>query len=134
MMNLSNQTMRWTGIGLFLGFVTLIGLALFTQQKMIEFLTVLLAVIAAVYIGFAIVDSRKLVKWMEIGTAVLFILVALAGLWFNPWLLVLGYIGHGLWDWLHHADHIDTQVASWYPPLCAIYDFVVGIGLIFWII
>jgi len=99
----------------------------------VEFTSILLAVIAAVYVGFSLADDRESIRRMEIVTAIVFIILALLGLWVNPWLLVTGYIGHGIWDWLHHTRHVRTEVVGWYPPFCAIYDFLVGLGILFWI-
>lgn len=128
------QDLKPVIIGLALAASTLLTLTRFSPQMVIALAAILLAIIAAIYIGFAIADGRGAVQRLEIATAVLFIMIALAGLWVNPWLLVLGYIGHGIWDWLHHANHIQTEVVGWYPPFCAIYDIVVAIGLIFWIV
>jgi hypothetical protein len=131
---LTKQSIRPVLIGLFLALITVAVLAFLSVERVIELTAMLLAVIAAVYICFALADGRESVKRVEVATAVLFIIVALVGLWLNPWFLVLGYIGHGVWDWLHHNDHIHADVVGWYPPLCAVYDWVLGIGLIFWII
>lgn len=107
---------------------------LFPKQMVLEFAAILLGVIAAIYIGFGISDGRAPIKWVEILAATGFIFLALLGLWVNPWLLFIGYIGHGIWDWFHHTAHIQTKVASWYPPFCAVVDVVLGVGLLFWII
>lgn len=121
-------------IGLLLPLAGLAVATLFPKQMIIEFAAILLSIIAAIYIGFSIADGRKTVQWTEIGVAIAFMLIALFGLWINPWFLVAGYISHGLWDWLHHADHVELEIATWYPPFCAVVDLVLGIGLIYWII
>ena len=130
---LTQQTKKPVAIGLILALVTLAVWTFFPRQMVIELAAVSLAVIAAVYIGFALSDGREPVKRGETGTAILFIVISLAGLWITPWFLVLGYIGHGIWDWLHHTKHLQTDLVGWYPPFCAVYDLIVGTGIIFWI-
>jgi hypothetical protein len=49
------------------------------------------------------------------------------GLLYSPYWLVLGYILHGVWDILHHPKIIQTKVIKWFPPFCAVVDFIVGI-------
>jgi Family of unknown function (DUF6010) len=130
---LATRNIKPIGIGLVLGLVTLGFTSILPTAMAFDFFAVLLAIIAAIYVGFAIADGRDGIKWIEISTAVIFIIVALLGLWISPWILIAGYLAHGLWDWLHHAQHIQTDVQNWYPPFCAVYDVVVGLGLLFWI-
>jgi hypothetical protein len=42
-------------------------------------------------------------------------------------ILALGYLGHGLWDLIHHRRAVDTVMPWWYVPFCVGYDFVVAI-------
>ena len=130
MMNLAAHNIKPVATGLVLALVTLGFASLLPAAMAFDFFTVLLAIIAAIYVGFAIADGRSTIKWAEISTAVLFIIMALLGLWVSPWILIAGYLAHGLWDWLHHARHIQTEVQAWYPPFCAVYDIVVGLGLL----
>jgi hypothetical protein len=58
----------------------------------------LLAFIAAVYIGFAVADGRPKVIAVESAVAGASGLLAAAGVTGSAWLLVLGYAGHGLKD------------------------------------
>ena len=57
-----------------------------------------LALIAAVYIGFAVADGRASVIVVESSVAAVFVVLAAVGVTGSAWLLVLGYIGHGLKD------------------------------------
>jgi len=93
----------------------------------------LLGVIAAIYIGFAISDGRKHVIVLEIAVASVFILLALLGMWGKPVWLVIGYFAHGGWDLLHHPGKLGTKVRKWYPPVCAVYDWLVGLYLLYWL-
>ena len=35
------------------------------------------------------------------------------------------------WDLLDHPHAVPTRVAAWFPPLCAAFDFVVALFVIF---
>jgi hypothetical protein len=36
----------------------------------------------------------------------------------EPVVLAAGYIGHAVWDAVHHPRTIHTRVPRWYVPLC----------------
>ena len=73
-----------------------------------------LALIAAVYIGFAVADGRPRVIAIECAVAGLFVLLAATAVAGTAWLLVLGYTGHGLKDaWQRRRSRRD---ARWWPP------------------
>ena len=75
----------------------------------------LLALIAAVYIGFAVADGRPRVIAVESSVAGAFVLLAAAAVTGSAWLLVLGYAGHGLkdfWQERHHYVSRHTMVAA----------------------
>ena len=65
----------------------------------------LLSLIAAVYIGFAVADGRPKVIAVESAVAGAFVLLAAAGVTGPAWLLVLGYAGHGLKDFWQERIH-----------------------------
>ena len=84
-----------------------------------------LALIAAVYIGFAVADGRTKVIAVECAVAGLFVLVATTGVTGTAWLLVLGYTGHGLKDaWQQHRQYVANT--RWWPPFCAAVDWLVA--------
>src|SRR5438034_6752695 len=88
----------------------------------------LLAMIAAVYIGFAVADGRPRVIAVESGVAGAFVMLAAAGVTGSAWLLVLGYTAHGLKDFWQERRHYvaDTR---WWPPFCAAGDWLVAVVL-----
>jgi len=89
----------------------------------------LLALIAAVYIGFAVADGRPKVIAVECTIAGAFVLLAAAGVTGSAWLLVLGYTGHGLKDfWQEHSHYVAST--RWWPPFCAAVDWLVAVVLI----
>ena len=98
-----------------------------------DYTAILLAVIGAIYIGFALQDSRPNIIVLELVGASFFVLLAVLGLWLNPYLWVLGLVLHGIWDWLHHDEGIRTKLPAYYPPLCVMVDWIVAIYLFFWL-
>jgi hypothetical protein len=84
-----------------------------------------LAVIASVYIGFAVADGRRAVLAVESGVTGLFVIVAAAAITGTPWLLVVGFVGHGLKDlWQHRRQFVANT--RWWPPFCLVVDWVVA--------
>ena len=84
-----------------------------------------LAVIAAIYIGFAVADGRAFVIAVESAVATAFIVVAAAAITGSPWLLVVGLAGHGVKDlWQHRRQFVANT--RWWPPFCLVVDFVVA--------
>ena len=59
----------------------------------------------------------------------MFIVVAAAAITGSPWLLVLGFVGHGLKDfWQHRRQFVDNT--RWWPPFCAVIDWVVAAAIV----
>jgi len=84
-----------------------------------------LAVIASVYIGFAVADGRPKVIAVESGVTFGFVVVAAAAVTGSPWLLVAGLAGHGLKDLWQHRTHFVANT-RWWPPFCMVVDWVVA--------
>jgi hypothetical protein len=54
-----------------------------------------------------------------------FVLVAAAAVTGPVWLLVLGYLGHGLKDlWQHRRRYVAST--RWWPPFCLVVDWVLA--------
>jgi hypothetical protein len=84
-----------------------------------------LAMIASIYIGFAVADGRWTVVTVETGVAGVFVVIAAAAVTGSPWLLVLGLAGHGVKDyWQQRSQYVANT--HWWPPFCAAVDFVVA--------
>jgi len=84
-----------------------------------------LAVIAAIYVGFAVADGRWKVIAVETSVAWVFVVIAAAAVTGSEWLLVVGLAGHGLKDWWQHRTGFVANT-RWWPPFCASIDFVVS--------
>jgi hypothetical protein len=88
-----------------------------------------LALIASVYIGFAVADGRPKVIAVESSVTGAFVLLAAAGVTGPAWLLVVGYAGHGLKDFWQERSHYVART-RWWPPFCAAVDWLVAVVLI----
>lgn len=87
-----------------------------------------LAVIAAIYVGFAVADGRWKVIAVETVVAMGFIVLASAGITASAWLLVAGFLGHGVKDaWQHRTRFVSGT--RWWPPFCAAIDWVVAAAI-----
>ncbi len=84
---------------------------------------VALALIAAVYVGFAVADGRKAVIAVEVMVAFAFVVCATVAMASYPWLIVAGLIAHGLKDlWQHRTQFVANT--RWWPPFCLVVDAV----------
>jgi hypothetical protein len=81
-----------------------------------------LALIASVYIGFAVADGRPRVVAAESAMAGVFVVVAAVAVTVSPWLLVAGLVGHGLKDLWQHRHHFVANT-RWWPPFCLAVDW-----------
>jgi hypothetical protein len=84
-----------------------------------------IAFIAAIYVGFAVADGRPHVIAVESGVAASFVILAAAAITVSPWLLVAGYLAHGVKDlWQHRTNFVHGT--RWWPPFCATVDWTVA--------
>jgi hypothetical protein len=88
-----------------------------------------LSLIAAVYVGFAVADGRRVVIAVEAAVAAVFVVVAAAGVSGPAWLLVAGLTGHGFKDLWQHRSHFVANT-RWWPPFCLVVDWVVAAILV----
>lgn len=86
-----------------------------------------LAAMLAIYIGARLVTGTTGEIVAEMGIATFVILLARWAMTRWPPAIGAAIFLHGFYDAIV-GPH--TGVASWYPPLCAGWDFVVGIGLL----
>jgi len=84
-----------------------------------------LVLIAGIYVGFAVADGRPRVIAVESSVTFAFTLVAAAAITGSPWLLVAGFVGHGVKDLWQHRTHFVANT-RWWPPFCMVVDWVVA--------
>lgn len=87
-----------------------------------------ITLIAAVYIGFAVADGRPKVVAVEVCVASVFVVLAATAVASTAWLLVIAYAGHGFKDLWQHRSHFVANT-RWWPPFCAAVDWVVAAAL-----
>jgi hypothetical protein len=87
------------------------------------------ALIAAVYIGFAVADGRPLVITVECTVAGAFLVLAAVAVTESAWWLVIAFAAHGLKD-LWQERHQFVRNTRWWPPFCATVDWLVAAVLV----
>ncbi len=119
------------GAGLGLALATMLASLTLGEVQRLEFHAVLLTLIAAVYVGFALQGDFTAGVWPELAAAAGFTLLALLGLWLSPWLIVAGLGLHSVWDILHHngVGFLKTRAPQWYIPFCVGYDWLLALLL-----
>jgi hypothetical protein len=116
------------GAGGALAVPTLVVASLLSHDTAFGFLAILLGMIASVYLGFALQDGRARAFQIEYVGIVLFTVLATVALSEeSAVLLAVGYLGHGIWDAIHHPKAVDTAMPWWYVPLCLSFDAVVAV-------
>jgi hypothetical protein len=113
--------------GAALGAAILVIPAFLSAPDAFGFLAVLLGMIAGVYLGFALQDGRvRAFRTEYVGIVAHGALATIALVTESAAVLAGGYLGHALWDAVHHPRGLDTVIPRWYVPLCIGYDVVVG--------
>lgn len=91
-----------------------------------------LAVIAGIYIGFAVADGRAHVVAVESAVATGFILIAAVALDGGDgalWIVAGGLLLHGVKDlWQHRTQFV--RGTRWWPPFCVAVDWTAALGIV----
>ena len=96
-----------------------------------QMIALFLALTACVYAGAILAQQVPFpIAVAELAVTAIVFALAVVGLRASTTALAAGYALHGVWDLAHHPRAIPTRVASWFPPLCAAFDFVVAIALL----
>lgn len=105
-----------------------IGISLYIPEDIFyPFFALLLTFAAGVYAGFAIVDKDHYQEYkLQVLFSLIFIALAVLGIWKLPLLIAVGWAIHGLWDLLHHLRQLKTETGRSYPLFCLSYDFIVA--------
>ena len=90
------------------------------------FYPVVLIVVATYYILFAAMGAGRPTLLMEIAGAAVFLTLAVVGYKKSAWLVAVALMGHGAYDFVHHALIDNPGVPTWWPGFCASYDIVLG--------
>ncbi len=92
-------------------------------------LAITLLMTTGVYVGFAIVGHAD---WQWIGIEIagigLYSTLAVCGLRYSPWWLMLGWMLHPLWDLgLHGGEAGAVLTPDWYFPTCIGFDLMIAV-------
>ncbi len=125
------STARAVTVGVAVGVLTvLLPIGVFWLPAVTVY-AVSLAVIAGIYIGFAVADGRPHVLAVESAVASGFILAAAAALNESTgalWLVGAGLLLHGAKDlWQHRTQFVRNT--RWWPPFCVAVDWTAALGL-----
>jgi hypothetical protein len=106
--------------------------AFLAPEVSLGFAAVLIALIAGIYFGFAVVNGSPRQQMIEFNVSGLFAVSGLLGLLYWPILLPLAYFGHAAWDLAHHNRSRLSLVSipQWYVPWCIVIDVIIGVGLL----
>ena len=63
----------------------------------------------------------------------IFLLLAVFGFKRSLWVVVVGSIGHGLFDFVHHFVIDNPGVPRWWPGFCLAFDVLFGV-LLAWLL
>jgi len=103
-----------------------------TPQASLGFAAVLIALIAGIYFGFAVMNGSSRDQLVEFNVAGLFAVAGLLGLLLWPALVAIAYFAHAAWDLAHHnRSRLSlVKIPRWYVPWCVVIDVIVGVGLL----
>ncbi len=116
-------------VGIFLALAVSRGATVAGLERERGFYPVLLIVIAACYILFAVLGGTAWTLGAEMVPAAAFVTLAILGLRKNLWIVVAALAGHGLFDLTHARLIADPGVPAWWPMFCLSYDVVAALYL-----
>ncbi|MDH5633919.1 MAG: DUF6010 family protein [Gammaproteobacteria bacterium] len=123
-------TMMITGAALAATFIAGTHFALTGHE--LEVFALFLALTSCVYGGAALTPAGARFVRIELPFVITVFISAILGLVFSPVWIAVGYFLHGGWDVLHHVNKVETPIVRWFPPLCAVFDAVVGGVVLAW--
>jgi hypothetical protein len=88
-----------------------------------------MAVIALIYVFFAVVGRSVHALVIESIIASLFLLLSAAGYKSSLWFIVVALAGHGVMDFFHPHLVTNPGVPKWWPAFCGAYDVVAAAWL-----
>jgi len=118
--------------GIAVGVATLLPHVFLPPEASVGYAAVVIALIAGIYFGFAVMNGSPRDQMVEFNVAGLFSLAGVLGLLLWPVLLPIAYFAHACWDFAHHnRSRLPlVTIPAWYVPWCVVIDVIVGAGLI----
>lgn len=121
------MTMIWLLLGA-LGALGLLATVRVKPERELQILATGLVVAALIYIGFALIGNASL-SWIttEVSGVGIYGLLAVLGLHYSKWWLMLGWLAHPVWDfWLHFIGSGAMFTPIWYPSACVSFNLFVA--------
>lgn len=117
-------------MGYGIGTLLAIAVSLFARVARFDrdraFYPTVLIVVASYYVLFAVMGGTTQALLIECGIMTAFVLAAVTGFKFNPWIVVAGLVGHGVMDFFHASLVTNAGVPIWWPAFCGAYDVAAG--------
>jgi len=113
-------------IGLLLAVVVVVFSALVGLDRERSFYATVLIVNASYYALFAVMGGSGHTLIVEILAASVFCVFAVFGFKGNFWLVAVGLVGHGIFDFFRRGFIENPGVPQWWPGFCLAFDVVFG--------
>ena len=118
-------------LGILLSWITLSGAARMGGSEARRFLTLIIAIVIAGFVGFPLEMGHRVAVMYEIGAIVVLGALTAASIRSSALLLGAAWFGHGLWDLLHIVGASATDKPLWVTQVCVPYDWI-GAAWIVW--
>ena len=109
-----------------IGIVLSVAVALFARYVGFDrdraFYPTVLIVVASYYVLFAAMSESLHTVLLESIVMAAFLIAAVAGFKWSPWIVVVALAGHGVLDAFHGRVVENSGVPSWWPAFCLAYD------------
>jgi hypothetical protein len=112
--------------GLLLAIAVVVFSALIGLDRERSFYATALIVIASYYALFAVMGGSRHALIVEILAASGFCVLAAVGFKRSLWLIAIGLIGHGVFDFVRRGLIENPGVPHWWPGFCLAFDVVFG--------
>jgi len=113
-------------IGLLLAVVVVVFSAFVGFDRERSFYATVLIVNASYYALFAVMGGSRHTLIVEILAASVFCVFAVFGFKGNFWLVAVGLVGHGIFDFFRRGLIENPGVPHWWPGFCLAFDVVFG--------
>jgi hypothetical protein len=117
-------------IGVLLAGAVVVFSALIGLDRERSFYATVLIVVASYYALFAIMGGSRHALIIEILAASFFCVFAAFGFKGSLWLLAVGLVGHGLFDFVRQGFIDNPGVPRWWPGFCMAFDVIFGLWLV----
>lgn len=113
-------------IGLVLAGVVVVFSALIGLDRERSFYVTTLVVVASYYALFAVMGGSGHALIIEILAASVFCFLAALGFKGSLWLVAVGLIGHGVFDFVRRGFIENPGLPRWWPGFCMAFDVIFG--------